>query len=50
MDDGPGVFTDTLETWERYLKELQNLPDTDIHKQGSIQSAEAVIAAKRRGN
>jgi hypothetical protein len=48
MDDGPGLFSDTLETWECYLSELKKLPDTVANRQSLIESAEQKIALKKR--
>jgi len=42
----PGAFTDTLETWERYLTELRSLPNSTVTR-GAIESAEATIAMKK---
>jgi hypothetical protein len=48
MDDGPGLFSDASDTWERYLSELKKLPDTVTNKQSLIESAERKIALKKR--
>ena len=47
MIDEPGIF-DTLETWEQYLKTLENLPDSTL-KPALIASAKKMIARKRAG-
>jgi len=46
MIDEPGVFDTTLETWERYLKTLEDLPESTL-KPAMIASAKKTIAWKR---
>lgn len=50
LDDQPGLYSDTLETWERYLSELRRLPDSVRNKEDLIESAEQVIARRRRSS
>jgi len=47
MIDPPGVFSDTLATWERYLSEMRRLPVSVMNKQLLIDEAEEVILRKR---
>jgi hypothetical protein len=43
----PPTPYDTLETWERHLAEMRELPDTDSLKMELISEAEEIIRAKR---
>jgi hypothetical protein len=45
--DPPGPF-DTLQTWQRHLRDLRTLPDGTLLRSELIQTAEAHIEAKRR--
>src|SRR5436190_16116856 len=46
LREPPGMFGDTLKTWERYLTELRSLPDSIVTR-GAIESAEQMVAMKR---
>jgi hypothetical protein len=48
MVDPPGLYSDTLSTWERYLSEVKGLPEAVTNKQSLIEEAEWVIARKRQ--
>jgi hypothetical protein len=47
--DPPSPY-DTLETWERYLRELKKLPENVLLGQESIAEAEHEIRRKREGS
>jgi hypothetical protein len=48
MPNRPGIFTDTLATWEQYLARLEKLPDNVMNKDLLIEHAQMVIGEKRR--
>ncbi len=46
MIDEPDRYSATREMWEQYLRELRQLPDETINKQGMIEHAEYVLKNK----